>query len=116
MAKKEAPRLDLSWKEANEAGVIFDSGNSVAYDTGSWRSRRPVWDSEQCVHCMTCWVMCPDSAIMVEDGKMVGIDLGHCKGCGICSEVCPVSIKEPHSYTGEQKGSVIHMITETDSE
>ncbi|MFP3895630.1 MAG: 4Fe-4S binding protein [Anaerolineales bacterium] len=116
MAEQMAPRLDLSWKKANEGGVVYDSGNSVTYNTGSWRSMRPVWDSEQCVHCMTCWIMCPDSSILVEDGQMQGIDYDHCKGCGICSQVCPVSIKEPHAFTDEQSGSVIHMVPESDSE
>jgi len=38
---------------------------------------------------MICWVFCPDGAIQIEDGKVVGIDLAHCKGCGICAEECP---------------------------
>ena len=25
----------------------------------------------------------------IENGKVVGIDLDHCKGCGICAEECP---------------------------
>jgi len=37
--------------------------------------------------------MCPDSSIVVEDGKMIDIDLVHCKGCGICAEVCPPKVK-----------------------
>ena len=38
---------------------------------------------------MICYWACPDSSIVVQDGKMVGIDLKHCKGCGICADVCP---------------------------
>jgi pyruvate ferredoxin oxidoreductase delta subunit len=38
---------------------------------------------------MICWVFCPDGAIQIENGKVVGIDLDHCKGCGICAEECP---------------------------
>jgi Pyruvate/2-oxoacid:ferredoxin oxidoreductase delta subunit len=34
-------------------------------------------------------VSCPDSSILVEAGKVVGIDDKHCKGCGICAKECP---------------------------
>ena len=57
--------------------------------TGSWRTYRPDWDEEKCVHCLRCWILCPDSSIVVKDGKVTGIDYDHCKGCGICSEECP---------------------------
>ncbi len=26
---------------------------------------------------------------MVEDSKVLGVDLKHCKGCGICATECP---------------------------
>jgi len=32
--------------------------------------------------------------IKVKDGKIVGIDLNHCKGCGICAHECPVDAIE----------------------
>jgi pyruvate ferredoxin oxidoreductase delta subunit len=62
---------------------------------------------------MVCWVSCPDSAIIVKDSKVVGFDLDHCKGCGICAAVCPIKVKEPHSETGEM-GHVIQMVPETE--
>ena len=77
------------WKEIPIGGLIIDAGNSEEYETGSWRSHRPVIDMERCSHCMLCWVYCPDGAIKAEDGKVVGIDLAHCKGCGICAQECP---------------------------
>ena len=114
MAKRQAPRLDLPWKEADAGGVVHDPGNSVAYNTGTWRTMRPVRDLEQCTQCLICWIMCPDAAITVEDGKVADFDYDHCKGCGICAEVCPIKIREPHSFTGKQEGSVIHMIPEAE--
>ncbi len=70
-------------------GVVCpDAGNSKLYITGGWRSRRPVWNQENCSNCMLCWAYCPDSSILVEDGAMVGIDLDHCKGCGVCVIEC----------------------------
>lgn len=78
-----------SWKEIPIGGLIIDAGNSEEYETGSWRSFRPVIDMERCSHCMLCWVFCPEGSIMTEDKKVVGIDLAHCKGCGICDKECP---------------------------
>lgn len=81
------------WKEIPIGGLIIEAGNSEEYETGSWRSFRPIRDEAKCTHCLLCWVYCPDSSIIVEDGKIVGIDLRHCKGCGICAKECPPKIK-----------------------
>lgn len=113
MANKEGPRLDLPWQEVSPAGVIVDPGSSVAYITGTWRTLRPLRDADQCTQCLICWIMCPDSAVLTEDGKVVAFDYDHCKGCGICSQECPVKIKQAHADTGEM-GKVIQMVPETD--
>lgn len=70
-------------------GTILEAGNSIEYETGSWRSSRPVLDEKKCSHCMLCWVFCPEGSVLVKDEKVVGFDLAHCKGCGICSTECP---------------------------
>lgn len=77
------------YKDLPLGGIIMKEGSSVAYKTGEWRSMKPVWNEEGCVHCLICWVYCPDNAIKVEGGKMTGIDYDHCKGCGICARECP---------------------------
>lgn len=79
-----------SWKaeEFPIGGVCLQGGNSEKYITGGWRAQRPVWTQENCKNCMLCWVVCPDSSIMVEDAVMTGIDYDHCKGCGICVKQC----------------------------
>lgn len=62
--------------------------------TGDWRSSRPVVDSSLClavkqgkITCQICWVYCPD--VCIKQGAPPRIDLDYCKGCGICSQVCP---------------------------
>jgi 2-oxoacid:acceptor oxidoreductase delta subunit (pyruvate/2-ketoisovalerate family) len=80
------------WKEIPIGGLIIEAGNSEKYETGSWRSLRPIRDEDKCIHCLLCWVYCPDSSIIVEDNKVVGLDLEHCKGCGICAKECPPKV------------------------
>ena len=81
---------EANWKPKDLPVGFVDpeGGNSEKYFTGSWRSRRPIWDADACTNCMLCWVYCPDSSILVKDGKMTGIDLDHCKGCGVCVTEC----------------------------
>ena len=74
-------------------GVIDRGGTAHEYSTGGWRKLRPVVDKDKCTDCLICWAMCPDSAVIVEDGLMVGFDLEHCKGCGICAAECPDKVK-----------------------
>jgi pyruvate ferredoxin oxidoreductase delta subunit len=87
MSKKQG------WTELPVGGLITEAGSADNYETGSWRTYRPIKDEKKCINCLICWVYCPDSSIMVEDGKMKGFDLKHCKGCGICAKVCPEKVK-----------------------
>lgn len=86
-------RDGTGWRDIPIGGMILEAGNAVKYLTGGWRAFRPIWDADRCIHCLLCWVMCPDSSIVVDDGKMIDINLVHCKGCGICAEVCPPKVK-----------------------
>ncbi len=79
----------LSWREMPIGGVIFGAGTSRQYKTGGWRTYKPIHDADKCIDCLLCWILCPDSAVRVEDGKVVGFDLEYCKGCGICARECP---------------------------
>ncbi len=93
MKSKNKTDKKESWKELPIAGLILEPGTSEKYETGDWRSQCPVWDKEKCINCLNCWMYCPDSAIQIKDGKVIGIDMKHCKGCGICANICPTKVQ-----------------------
>ena len=77
------------WRDLPIGAVILEAGNSVLYKTGNWRALRPVYDRSKCVQCLLCWVHCPEPAIKRLEDDTIEIDYDYCKGCGICSNVCP---------------------------
>src|SRR3989339_91654 len=76
------------WKELPE-GDVLEAGTAAKFNVAGWRSEKPVWSKDNCIQCMICWIVCPDSSVKVVDGKMTGFDYDHCKGCGIFSHECP---------------------------
>ncbi len=91
------------WKDI-EIGVELPPATSLGYKTGGWRTLRPIFNADECIHCMTCVSYCPDMAIPVKktDEGVVGkggrvfkgvvrlaTNLDYCKGCGICAHECP---------------------------
>jgi pyruvate ferredoxin oxidoreductase delta subunit len=55
-----------------------------------WRNKRPVIDQNKCIHCLLCFVVCPDGVIDKSEGPLT-IDYRFCKGCGICANECKVN-------------------------
>jgi pyruvate ferredoxin oxidoreductase delta subunit len=45
-------------------------------------------------------------SIIARDKKMVGIDFDHCKGCGICVEVCPTNPKSLLMFAEQQNEDI----------
>ncbi|MEF3191957.1 MAG: 4Fe-4S binding protein [Campylobacterales bacterium] len=72
---------------------VHSQTNSYNYHVADWRVIKPVFNEEHCIHCQFCWVYCPDAAIISKDKKFSHIDYNHCKGCGICADVCPTNPK-----------------------
>ncbi len=67
--------------------------NSYTASVADWRVQKPIYNRDICIDCQNCWVFCPDTSIISRDKKMIGIDFDHCKGCGVCVEVCPTNPK-----------------------
>ena len=76
--------------------------NSFYASVADWRGIKPVYNRDICIDCQNCWVFCPDVSIISRDKKMIGIDFDHCKGCGICVEVCPTNPKSLLMYNEQQ--------------
>jgi pyruvate ferredoxin oxidoreductase delta subunit len=93
--------LNKSWRELPRGGHVLEAGNAHTYETGTWTTFYPELHLDICIQCLLCWVACPDSAILTEGEKITGFDLFHCKGCGICSELCPT--KPTKAITMEKK-------------
>jgi pyruvate ferredoxin oxidoreductase delta subunit len=72
---------------------IYSDFNSYTATVASWRVVKPVYNRDICIDCQNCWVWCPDTSIISRDKQMLGIDYDHCKGCGVCVEVCPTNPK-----------------------
>ncbi|MGE5553484.1 MAG: 4Fe-4S dicluster domain-containing protein [Betaproteobacteria bacterium] len=96
------------WRELTPGGVITYPGNAREFITGDWGVVRPEWHEQYCIQCLFCWVGCPDNAVEVESGKVVGFDYAHCKGCGVCAHQCPGKVVE-----GERR-KAIEMKAEAD--
>jgi pyruvate ferredoxin oxidoreductase delta subunit len=95
--KGHCPNKKLSAVELSLGGIV-EAGTAVEFHTGSWRSQRPIWSKDKCIHCLTCWISCPDSSIKIASDEkrttvVTGIDYDYCKGCGICASECPIKVK-----------------------
>ena len=76
-----------------QANRNYSENNSYKASVADWRIVKPVFNKDYCIDCQFCWIYCPDVSIISRDKKMIGVDMDHCKGCGICVEVCPTNPK-----------------------
>jgi len=80
----------------------YSESNSFTASVADWRIEKPVFNKDYCIDCQFCWVYCPDMSIISRDKKMIGVDMDHCKGCGICVEVCPTNPKSLLMYQEQE--------------
>ena len=71
----------------------YSQSSSFTASVADWRLIKPVFNKDYCIDCQFCWIYCPDISIIARDKKLIGVDMDHCKGCGICVEVCPTNPK-----------------------
>lgn len=68
-------------------GSSSEAGTLIKINAG-YRTFYPKIDHEKCIHCLMCFVYCPEGSIS-KDGKELTVDMDYCKGCGICAHECP---------------------------
>ncbi|MFH1415288.1 MAG: phosphoglycerate kinase, partial [Elusimicrobiota bacterium] len=89
---------DTPYEKLVTGGINVRPGSAFANKTGSWGTQLPVINFAEtkiemklegkCINCLKCTKICPDSALIVRDGKLIGVDSDHCKACGLCAVIC----------------------------
>ena len=80
---------EVTWKDLEIGSIVVEPGSASQYETGGWRSQRPIFDNSKCNKCGLCYIFCPDAAIKQETDGYYGVNLFYCKGCGVCATECP---------------------------
>ena len=89
MAKSEG---ELTWQDLEVGYIVSEPGNARIYQSGTWRSQRPIYEFKRCIKCGLCYIFCPEACISQNDEGHFEADLYYCKGCGICAQECPTRV------------------------
>ncbi len=85
MVKSES---ELTWKDIEIGAIVVEPGSASQYETGGWRSQRPIFDNSKCNKCGLCYIFCPDACLEQDMDEYFRVNLFYCKGCGICASEC----------------------------
>ena len=80
---------ELTWKDLEIGSIVAEPGSASQYQTGGWRSQRPVLNVDLCIKCGLCYIYCPEGCIEQHEDGYFRANLFYCKGCGICAAECP---------------------------
>ena len=85
MTKREN---ELTWKDIEIGFIVTEPGSARQYQTGDWKSEKPIVDKSKCIKCGLCFIFCPDGCIQETAEGYFEANLFYCKGCGICAREC----------------------------
>ena len=76
-------KYEGAWSDADE--------RLLCMNTGTWRTERPVVDSNKCNYCGLCALFCPTQCMVNMNDHFLP-NLEYCKGCGTCAKECPKKV------------------------
>ena len=79
---------EVTWKNLEIGSIVIEPGSASQYETGGWRSQRPIYDTSKCIKCGICYIFCPEGCIEQDTEGYFKANLFYCKGCGICAREC----------------------------
>ena len=88
------------------ADQIIDAGNAVISAIGLIEGRVTALedmaeiDQGRCIHCLTCYRLCPYRAIILDPRVTILSDA--CEGCGICAAECPRGAVKTNNPAGSE--------------
>ncbi|HLI38289.1 MAG TPA: 4Fe-4S dicluster-binding protein, partial [Streptosporangiaceae bacterium] len=87
------PVVKPGWTEMREGLAVpaVEVGrNNELFKKYTTRTARPLVKFDACVKCQICYVVCPDECFIPTPAGHYDVNYGHCCGCGICADACPV--------------------------
>ena len=85
MTKREN---ELTWKDVGTGAIVAEAGSASQYQTGTWRSQKPIYDFGRCIKCALCQIFCPEGCVEQNAEGYFEANMFYCKGCGICAREC----------------------------
>lgn len=79
---------ELTWRDLRMGSIVAEPGSASQYQTGTWRSQRPLFDNSKCIKCGLCYIFCPEGCVEQNAEGYFEANLFYCKGCGICFREC----------------------------
>jgi len=79
---------EITWMDVGIGGIVEEAGNASQYESGTWRSQRPIFDFSRCIKCGLCQLFCPEGCVEQNADGYFEANLFYCKGCGICAREC----------------------------
>jgi len=79
---------ELTWKDLEIGSIVTEPGSASQYQTGGWRTQKPIHDTNKCIKCGICYIFCPEGCVRQNADGYFEANLDYCKGCGICAREC----------------------------